>query len=108
MTTRSSLCIYTRRPCSGVWQRYDAVATDGDTGNTSSARAFTLLISALKRLVTSPHVVLLGVSAQRHGVGVPVTDSQLHLHSHLSLDSAADGDDGCQRDGVERRWDNWH
>ena len=72
-----------------VWQRYDAVATDGDAGNTSSARVFTLLISALKRLVTS-RPVLLGVSAQMHGVGVPASDSQSHLHSHHSLDSVAE------------------
>jgi hypothetical protein len=81
------------------------LATDGDTSSASSARVFTLLISALKRLITS-RLVLLGVSVQMHG-GVPVTGSQFHLHSHFSLDSAADGDDGCQRDGVERRWDNW-
>ena len=36
-----------------VWQRYDPLATDGDTGNASSARVFTFLISAFKRLATS-------------------------------------------------------
>ena len=40
------------------------------------------------------------------GVGVPVNDSQSHLHSHHSLVSVAE--DGCQRDGVKRRWDDWH
>jgi hypothetical protein len=95
VTTRFPIRIYTCRLCSdgefmrSVWQRYDAVATDGDTGNTSSARVFTLLISALKRLVTS-RPVLLGVSAQMHGVGVPASDSQSHLHSHHSLDSVAE------------------
>ena len=34
---------------------------------------------------------------------------QLLLCSHHSLDSSArDGGDGCQHDGVERRWDEWH
>jgi hypothetical protein len=55
----------------------------------SSARVFTLLISALKRLVTSCPV-LLGVSVQMHGVGVPASDSQSYLHSHHSLDSVAE------------------
>ena len=36
----------------------DALATDGDTGSTSSARAFSLLISALKHLVTPPSTLL--------------------------------------------------
>ncbi|KAI0268956.1 hypothetical protein BGY98DRAFT_1101365 [Russula aff. rugulosa BPL654] len=45
-----------------AWQRYDALATDGDT-SPSIARPFTLLISALKRLVTS-RPALLRVSAQ--------------------------------------------
>ncbi len=72
-----------------VWQRYDALATDSDTSSASSARVFSLLISALKRLVTS-RPVLLGVSAQMHGVGVPASDSQSHLHSPHSLDSVAE------------------
>ena len=70
-----------------VWQRYDALAIDGD--GSSCPRVFTLLISALKRLVTS-RPSLLGISAQMHGVGVPVSDSQPHLHSHHSLDSVAE------------------
>src|SRR6266576_4473755 len=50
---------------------------------------------------------LLGVSApQMRGVGIPASDSQSHLHSHHSLDSVTDGGDGCQHDGVERRWDD--
>ncbi|KAF8495992.1 hypothetical protein F5888DRAFT_1907591 [Russula emetica] len=72
-----------------VWQRCDALVTDGDTGSASSARLFTFLISALKFLVTS-HPALLGVSAQMHGVGVPASDSQSHLDSHHSLDSVAE------------------
>ena len=72
-----------------VWQRYDALATDGDASCASSARVFSLLISALKRLVTS-RPTLLGISAQMHGVGIPVSDSQSHLHSPHSLDSVAE------------------
>jgi hypothetical protein len=40
----------------GVWQRYDALAANGDTGSASSARVFTLFISLkllLEELVTS-------------------------------------------------------
>ncbi|KAI0262659.1 hypothetical protein BGY98DRAFT_1049259, partial [Russula aff. rugulosa BPL654] len=51
------------------------------TGSTSSARLFTFLISAFKRLVTS-RPTLLDVSVQMHGVGIPASDSQSHLHSH--------------------------
>jgi len=69
-----------------VWQRYDALATDGDTCSASSARVFTLLISALKCLVTS-RPTLLGVFAQMRGVGIPAIDTQSHLHSHHGLDS---------------------
>ncbi|KAI0261576.1 hypothetical protein BGY98DRAFT_1104411 [Russula aff. rugulosa BPL654] len=39
-------------------KRYDALATDGDTSNSSSARVSTLLISALKHLVTSRPILL--------------------------------------------------
>ena len=63
-------------------------ATDGDTGSASSARVFILLISALKRLVTSCPT-LLGVSAQMDGVSIPVGDTQSH-HGHHSLDSVAE------------------
>ena len=69
-----------------------AVTTRSDTNSASSARVFTkftLVISALKRLVTS-RPVLLGVSAHMHGVGVYAGDSQSHLHSHHSLDSVAE------------------
>ena len=72
-----------------AWKRYDAFAADSDTSSASSARVFSLLISALKRLVTS-RPVLLGVSAQMHGVGVHASDSQSHLHSPHSLDSVAE------------------
>jgi hypothetical protein len=47
-----------------AWQSYDALATDGDTGP-SIARPFTLLISALKCLVTS-RPALLRVSSQMY------------------------------------------
>jgi hypothetical protein len=95
VTTGSSIRINPYRLCSdaefmrSVWQRYDALATDGDTSSASSTRVFTFVISALKRLVIS-HPTLFGVSAQMHGVGVPASDSQSHLHSHHSLDSVAE------------------
>jgi hypothetical protein len=68
-----------------VWQHYDALAIDGDTGNASNACIFTLF----KRMVTS-RPTLLGVSAQMHGVGIPVGNSQSRLHSHHSWDSVAE------------------
>jgi hypothetical protein len=52
-----------------IWQRDDALATDGDTSSASSARAFTLLISVL-----TSRPALLGVSAQMYGVGVPASE----------------------------------
>ena len=70
----------------GVWLNYDASSGDIDTGGSGSARVFTLLISALKRLVTS-RPALLGVSTQMQGVGVPTNDIP-HSSSH-SLDSVA-------------------
>jgi hypothetical protein len=83
-----------------VWQRYDALATDGDTGSASaSARVFTILVSALLRRATS-HPTLLGVPAQMHGVRIPASNT---LHSHRNSDSVADGGDGCQRDGDTTR-----
>ena len=85
----------------GVWQRYNALATDGDTGSASSARVFTILISALKCLVTSRPAVL-GVSVHMCGVGVPTGDKRTVLATR------GDGGDGSQRDGVERCWDDWH
>jgi|HubBroStandDraft_1064217.scaffolds.fasta_scaffold08819_4 hypothetical protein len=48
-----------------IWQHDGALAKDGDTSSASSARAITLLISAL-----TSRPALLGVSAQMHGVGV--------------------------------------
>jgi hypothetical protein len=71
-----------------IWQHYDTLATDGCTSSTSSARDFTSLISAFNLLVTS-RPTLLRVSTQMHGVGVPASDSQSHLHSHSS-DSIAE------------------
>ena len=44
-----------------------------------------------------------------HFTSHPVSDCRSHIHSHHNLDSVAGyGADGCQRNGVERRWDNWH
>jgi hypothetical protein len=54
-----------------------------------SARVFTPIISALKRLVTS-RPALLGLPVQMHGVGIPASGSQSHLHGHHSLDSVAE------------------
>ncbi|KAI0262501.1 hypothetical protein BGY98DRAFT_1182263, partial [Russula aff. rugulosa BPL654] len=62
-----------RRLCSdvefmrGVWQRHDALTTDSDIGGASSAHVFTLM----------------------HGVGIPASDSQSHLHDH-GLDSVVE------------------
>ena len=49
-------------PSSCTMSGSDALATDGDTSSTSSIRAFSLLISALKHLVT-PRSTLLCVDA---------------------------------------------
>ena len=72
-----------------IWQRYDALATDGCTSGASSVRVFTSLTSAFRLLVTS-RPTLLGISAQMHGVGVSASDYQSHLHSHRSSDSVAE------------------
>jgi hypothetical protein len=71
----------------GVWESYDASAGEVEAGGSGSARVFTLLISSLKRLVTS-RPALLGISTQMQGVGVPVNDTLPHSGSH-SLDSVA-------------------
>jgi len=69
-----------------VWQCYDGLVTDGDTGSTSSARVFGLFMSSefLKHLLTLRATVL-GASAQMHCVVIPASNSQSHLHSHHSL-----------------------
>jgi hypothetical protein len=72
----------------GIWQRYDALVTDGESGTAEGAPVFTVFVSALQRLVTS-RPALLGVSAQMQGVGVPPSDSLPYSHSH-SLDSVAE------------------
>jgi hypothetical protein len=66
-----------------VRQRYDALEADGVT---CIVRVLTLFTSALKRgvevlkcLITS-RPALLSVSAWMHGMSIPVSDSQLHLH----------------------------
>ena len=48
-----------------VWQRYDALAIEVESGSASSARVFTLFISALKRLprLVTSSPALHGVSA---------------------------------------------
>ncbi|KAH9955055.1 hypothetical protein BC827DRAFT_1262095 [Russula dissimulans] len=70
-----------------IWQRYDALATDGDASSASGARIFTILISILKRLVTSRPSVL-GASTQMQGVGIHPSELLPHIHAH-SLDSVA-------------------
>jgi hypothetical protein len=70
-----------------IWESHDASAGEVETGGSGSARVFTLLISSLKRLVTS-RPALLGVSVQMQGVGVPANDTLPHSSSH-SLDSVA-------------------
>ena len=69
-----------------VQQCYNALATEGDTSCASGARVFTLLISALKCLVTS-RPALLGFSSQMHGVGEHANDSRSHLIATNSLNS---------------------
>jgi hypothetical protein len=59
MTVRAG---FVAMPSSCRMSGSDALVTDGDTGSTSSAHAFSLLISALKHLVT-PRSNLLCVSA---------------------------------------------
>jgi len=46
----------------GIWQRYDALATDGDTGSTSGACVSTLFVATLQCLVKS-RLSLSGVSS---------------------------------------------
>jgi len=78
-TVVSYLSIYWTR------QRYgDALATDGDTA---------VPLARVSPSLHPPHIrpsrpATLGVSAQTHGVGVPASDSQLHLHGQYSLDVA--------------------
>ena len=54
-----------RRTMRSTWQRYDTLATNGDSdaGSTSGARVLTLFASTLQPLVTSCSL-LLGVSSQ--------------------------------------------
>ena len=48
----------------GIWRRYHALATDGDTSNAFGIYVLTLFVAPLQRHVTE----LLGVSAQMQGV----------------------------------------
>jgi hypothetical protein len=91
-----------------VWQRYDALATDGDTGSASSARVFMLLISALKRLVTS-HPVL-RATLNRIFIGPPQLGQDREVSARmdtivrplLSPDTLSRGCEGYARLGVLR------
>jgi hypothetical protein len=100
------LCSDVELTCS-VWRRYDALATGSDTSSASSVHVLTLLISAHKNLVThvlpARHLCVDGRSGgtcKRLSIALswPPQLGQRH----------GDGGDGCQRDGVERRWDDWH
>jgi hypothetical protein len=69
----------------GVWQHYDALATDGEAPLAHASSPSSYPPSS----AWSPHV-LLGVSVQILGMGVPAGDSQLHLHSHHNWGSIAE------------------
>jgi hypothetical protein len=73
-------------------------------GNDSAAPPIS---TALKRLVTS-RPALLGVSTQIHGMGVPASNPQSHLHGHHNLGSVAEMVVTAARQRVERSWDDWH
>ena len=88
-----------------VWPRYDALATDGDTGDASSARIFTFLISAFKRLATSrptpPYLASLRRCTMR--VYLRAILNQIFTATTAWTASRRYGGDGCRCDGVERR-----
>lgn len=65
-----------------VWQQYDA--QHGDTG----AKVFTMLIAALKRLVTGKPSVL-GISQQMFGVGVQAIEASNSAAGVYGLDGVA-------------------
>jgi len=71
-----------------IWKRYDALATDCDTGSASGVRVFILFVDTLLRLVTS-RLSLLGISAQIQGAGEPASNSILYSPSH-NFDSVAE------------------
>jgi hypothetical protein len=48
------------------------------------------MITSTFRLLVTSRPTLLGVSAQMHGVSVPASDPQSHLHSHHSSDGIAE------------------
>jgi len=54
-----------------IWQRYDGDTLDSGEG--ASANVFTMLVAALKRVVTEKPA-LLGISQQMLGVNVPTTE----------------------------------
>ena len=90
-----------------VWQRYDALATDGDTGDASGARVFTFLISAFKRLATSrptpPYLACLRRCTMR--VYLRATLNRIFIATQLGQyrgDMAVNAA-GHWCDGVERR-----
>ena len=79
------LCSDAKFVCS-VWQRYDALTTDG-----AAPLAHVSLPSLyLPSSAWSPHAPSYTASLRRCGVGVPESDSQSHLYSHHSSDCIAE------------------
>src|SRR6201990_2217801 len=78
------LCSDAKFVCS-VWQRYDALATDG----AAPLAHVSLPSSYLPSSAWSPHVPSYTASLRRCGVGVPESDSQSHLYGHHSSDCIA-------------------
>jgi hypothetical protein len=66
-----------------IWQRYNASATNGDTGSASGVRVFTLSVATLHHLIIS-RPSLLGISPQIQGMSIPTS-----MCSH-SLDDVAE------------------
>ena len=104
MTTRSLSAYtvsYACRLCSDVAFTHSALATsDVDTNSASTTESSPS--SNTPSGTRSPHVPpAWRLCADAH------TCDQSHLHNRHSLDSVVVGD-GCQCNGVERRWDDWH
>ena len=112
VTMQPSIRINACRPFSdvelmcSVWQRYDALATDGGTGDASSARVFTFLIFALKRLATPPYSASLRRCTM--WVYIRATRDRIFIATTAWTASRRYDNDSCECDGVGRRWDDWH
>jgi hypothetical protein len=66
-----------------IWESHDASVGEVEKSGSGGARVFTLLISSLKRLVTSRPAC-----SQMQGVGVLANETLPHSSGH-SLDSVA-------------------